>query len=103
MADEGRRSVGIAKEQLTTTIAIPGSIGKPFGGALGQSPKLEKPIILRNVYSWIVRNWPDSPFLMHILGDGAGTAPVFPGEGETQLEKGTGFESRLHELQVQTV
>ena len=42
VADEGRRSVGIAKEQLAATIAIPGPIGKPFGGALGQSPKLKK-------------------------------------------------------------
>ena len=46
MRDEGGRSVGIAKEQLAATIAIPGPIGKPFGGALGQSPKLKKPIIL---------------------------------------------------------
>ena len=60
--DEGRRSVGIAKEQLAATIAIPGPIGKPFGGALVQSPKLKKPIILERVASWIVRNEPDSPF-----------------------------------------
>ena len=42
VADKGRWSVGIAKEQLAATIAIPGLTGKPFGGALGQSPKLEK-------------------------------------------------------------
>ena len=32
------------------------AIGKPFGGALGQSPKLKKPIILRKVALWSVRN-----------------------------------------------
>ena len=61
--DEGRRSVGIAKEQLAATIAIPGPIGKPFGGALGQSPKLPKPIILRKVALWTVQDSPDSPFI----------------------------------------
>ena len=37
--DEGRRSVGIAKEQLAATIAIPGPIGKPFGGAEIAEPR----------------------------------------------------------------
>ena len=57
--DEGRRSVGIAKEQLAATIAIPGSIGKPFGGALGQSPKPKEANFFWKNASWIVRNWPD--------------------------------------------
>ena len=40
--DEGRRSVGIAKEQLAATIAIPGPIGKPFGGAEVAEPQARK-------------------------------------------------------------
>ena len=36
--EKGRRSVGIAKEQLAATIAIPGPIGKPFGGVWGGAP-----------------------------------------------------------------
>ena len=32
------------------------AIEKPFGGALGQNPKLKKPSILRKVASWVVRN-----------------------------------------------
>ena len=37
--DEGRRSVGIAKEQLAVTIAIPGPIGKPFDGVEIAEPR----------------------------------------------------------------
>ena len=37
--DEGRRSVGIAKEQLAATIAIPGPIGKPFDGVEIAEPR----------------------------------------------------------------
>ena len=40
--DEDRRSVGIAKEQLVATIAIPGPIGKPFGGAEVAEPQAQK-------------------------------------------------------------
>ena len=40
--DEGKRSVGIAKEQLAATIAIPGPIGKPFGGAEVAEPQAQK-------------------------------------------------------------
>ena len=38
VAGAGGRSVGIAKEQLAATIAIPGPIGKPFGGVWGRAP-----------------------------------------------------------------
>ena len=42
VAGAGGRSVGIAKEQLAATIAIPGPIGKPFGGAEVAEPQAQK-------------------------------------------------------------
>ena len=59
--DEGRRSVGIAKEQLAATIAIPGPIGKPFGGALGQSPKLKSQLFLKELRHGLFGMSPTAP------------------------------------------